>query len=318
MLTLFHCSDLHFGPGYQPVVGEALLAAAWAHNPDVIVASGDFTMRAKREQFQAARAYLDRMPPVPIVVTPGNHDVPLFRVLERAFRPYVLYRQYISNELDSLLVLPGAVIVSLNSTAPLRALVNGRIARSQLEFAARAFRHAAPDAARILVAHHHFAPAPDYEGGEVMPEAKRAMDLFARLRVDLVLGGHLHRAYIGNSLDVYPGTDREHGVIIVECGTSTSRRGRAREREKNSFNLIRVGDEVVRITHHMFFEEATRAVSGEGPGFEPISRHIFPRSGRAHLRDAGGAEDVAPAAGDVAQRPARAPDAASPTPERGD
>jgi 3',5'-cyclic AMP phosphodiesterase CpdA len=244
------------------------------------------------------------MPPVPIVVTPGNHDVPLFRVGERIFRPYALYRGYISNELDTVLVLPGAVIVSLNSTAPLRAITNGRIARSQLEFAARAFAQAAPGSARIVVAHHHFAPAPDYEGGEVMPEAKRAMDLFARLRVDLVLGGHLHRAYIGNSLDVYPGTDREHGVIIVECGTSTSRRGRAREREKNSFNLIRVGDEVVRITHHMYFEEATRVESGGQPGFEPISRHIFPRSGRAHLREPGGAEDALPGAGDIAGRSA--------------
>ena len=93
------------------------------------------------------------------------------------------------------------------------------------------------------------------------------------------MGGHLHRAYIGNSLDVYPGADREHGVIIVECGTSTSRRGRAREREKNSFNLIRIEDEVIRITHHMFFERSATMPEG----FAPISRHVFPRSGRQRL-----------------------------------
>ncbi len=282
MLTIFHCSDLHFGPAYEPRVGEALLAAAWEHGPDVIVASGDFTMRAKREQYQAARAFLDRLPAVPRIVTPGNHDIPLYRVAERILHPYALYREYISNELDSVLVLPGAVIVSLNSTAPLRAITNGRIERWQLEFAARAFAEAPPGAARIVVAHHHFAPAPDFEGGEVMPEAKRAMDRFTRMRVDLVLGGHLHRAYIGNSLDVYPGADREHGVIIVQCGTSTSRRGRAREREKNSFNLIRVGDEVIRITHHMFFEATPGSA---GPGFQPVSRHIFPRAEREHLRE---------------------------------
>ncbi len=318
MLTLFHCSDLHFGPAYEPRVGEALLAAAWEHRPDVIVASGDFTMRARREQFEAARAFLDRMPPVPLVVTPGNHDVPLYRVAERIFHPYALYRQYIANQLDSVLALPGAVIVSLNSTAPLRAITNGRVASSQLDFAARALAQAAPGAARIVVAHHHFAPAPDYEGGEVMPRAKRAIDLFGRLGVDLVLGGHLHRAYIGNSLDVYPGADREHGVIIVECGTSTSRRGRAREREKNSFNLIRIGDEVVRITHHMFFEKAQRADGVIAPWFQPISRHIFPRSGRQHLLEAGSAEDVVPGVGDVARRPSPARDPSLPAAERGD
>lgn len=278
MLTLFHCSDLHFGPAYEPRVGEALLRAAHALAPDIVVASGDFTMRARREQFRAAREFLERMPAVPRVVTPGNHDVPLYRVIERIFRPYALYEEFISAELDSTLVLPGAVIVSLNTTAPLQAITNGRVADWQLDYAERALEQAAPTQARIVVAHHHFAPAPDWEGGEVMPQAKHAINRFTDLRVDLVLGGHLHRAYIGNSLDLYPGRDREHGVIIVECGTSTSRRGRAREREKNSFNLIRIGDDVVRVTHYMFFEQGP-----EPEGFAPISRHIFPRSGRQRL-----------------------------------
>ena len=100
--------------------------------------------------------------------------------------------------------------------------------------------------------------------------AKRAIDVFTELKVDLIMGGHLHRAYIGNSLDLYPGPDRDHGITIVQSGTSTSRRGRVREREKNSFNVVRVGDEVVRITHYMFFEDAN--------GFASVSRHIFPRN----------------------------------------
>ena len=40
-----------------------------------------------------------------------------------------------------------------------------------------------------------------------MPMARRALDAFTRMRVDLILGGHLHRAYIGNSLDVYAGAN---------------------------------------------------------------------------------------------------------------
>ena len=80
---------------------------------------------------------------------------------------------------------------------------------------------------------------------------------------------------IGNSLDLYPGKDREHGIIIVQSGTSTSRRGRAREREKNSLNLIRVGEERIRITHYMYFDDLL--------GFAPISRHLFPRPGRRFI-----------------------------------
>jgi len=275
MLTILHVSDLHFGPPYVPHVGEAVIRAAHELQSDLIVASGDFTQRAKRNEYEDARAFLDRLPAKPLIVTPGNHDVPLYRVFERIFTPHKLYKEYISKELNSVLRLDGAVIVALNSSAPRKALTNGRIEPWQLEYCADAFKDVPAGVSRIVVAHHHFAPAPDYEGGEVMPHAKRAMDFFESIGAEMVLGGHLHRAYIGNSLDVYPGTDRDHGIIIVQSGTSTSRRGRAREREKNSFNLIRITEDRVRITHYMYFDELL--------GFAPVARHLFPRPGKGYL-----------------------------------
>jgi 3',5'-cyclic AMP phosphodiesterase CpdA len=280
MLTMLHVSDLHFGPPFVEHVGESVIRAAHELPADVIVASGDFTQRATREQYAQARAFLDRLPDLPVIVVPGNHDVPLYRIFERIFAPYDLYREYISQDLDTVHRLEKAVIVALNSTAPLRAITNGRITTRQLEFCAEVFRDVPPGIARIVVAHHHFAPAPDYEGGEVMPRARRAMDCFAELGVEMVLGGHLHRAYIGNSLDLYPGRDRDHGLIIVQSGTTTSRRGRAREREKNTLNLVRVGEDRVRITHYMYFDELL--------GFAPVSRHLFPRPGRRFIADLGG------------------------------
>ncbi|HET9439793.1 MAG TPA: metallophosphoesterase family protein [Longimicrobiales bacterium] len=280
-MNLLQISDVHFGPHYVPRVGEALLRAVEELENDVLIVSGDFTQRAKREQFAQARTFLNQLPKVPTVVIPGNHDVPLYRVFERIFNPYGLYKEYISPHLDMVLHTEEAVIVALNSTKPLRAIVNGRIARWQLKFCEDAFRDAPEDALRIVVAHHHFAPAPDYEGGQVMPMAKRAIDCFTDLKVDMIMGGHLHRAYIGNSLDVYPGEDRDHGIIIVQSGTSASRRGRAREREKNSFNHIRIAEGVVRITHYIYFTDLD--------GFAPVSRHLFPRAGTHYLRDVIGA-----------------------------
>jgi hypothetical protein len=95
------------------------------------------------------------------------------------------------------------------------------------------------------------------------------MERFAELHVDMILGGHLHRAYIGNSLDFYPGIHRERGIIIAQCGTTTSRRGRGREREKNSLNLIEIGKSSITILHYVYFHETD--------GFEVISRHTFRR-----------------------------------------
>lgn len=271
-LKVLHMSDLHFGPPYRPIVGEALIDAAVRINPDVIVVSGDLTQRAKPEQFADAAEFLTRLPVVPRLIVPGNHDVPLYRAVERFLNPLGLYRKFISEELNPVLHVDGAVLVGLDTTSPYRNITNGRIGRWQLDQCSEALRAAPPGAARIVVAHHHFAPAPDYLHDWTMPKARRAIDRFVELDVEMILGGHLHRAYIGNSLDFFPGSHRERGIIIVQSGTSTSRRGRGKEREKNSFNLIEISTSTHSITHFIYFDEEH--------GFTPFSRHQFPRPGR--------------------------------------
>ncbi len=158
MLTLLHISDLHFGPHFVPEAGEALLRSAAELGPDLIIASGDFTQCAKVEQFVAAREYLDRLPKAPIVVVPGNHDVPLYRVFERLLTPYALYREHINDELDTVMVRDDVAIVALNTTSPLTKVVNGRVTLAQLDFCERAFRDVPDAVPRIVVAHHHFRP----------------------------------------------------------------------------------------------------------------------------------------------------------------
>lgn len=281
-MRILHISDLHFGPVYVPKVGASLLRLAPRLEPDVIVISGDLTQRAKKAQFQAAAQFIEQLPQCPRLVVPGNHDVPLYRVGERLSRPHELYLKYISSELDSVLDVDGAVLVGLDSTAPRTAITNGRLKSNQLDFCRQAFENAADSDVRIVVAHHHFAPAPDYLRDRSMPKARRAMSQFVDLRVELILGGHLHRAFIGNSLDFYPGNHRDRGIVIVQCGTSTSRRGRGREREKNSCNLISIDDEMIQVTHYMYFDE--------DDGFDPFARYTFPRLGKRFI-DAVGSRD---------------------------
>lgn len=276
-LRILQISDLHFGPPFLPIVSEALLQKADELQPDIVVVSGDLTQRAKPEQFAAAAEFLTRLPNVPRLVIPGNHDVPLYRVAERFLDPHGLYRKHISTELNPILEVDGAVFVGLDTTSPYRNITNGRIHRWQLDRCSEALQKAPPDAARIVVAHHHFAPSPDYIPDLVMPKARRAMERFVDLGVEMILGGHLHCAYIGNSLDFFPGSHRDRGIIIVQCGTSTSRRGRGREREKNSLNLIEITALSHVVTHYVFFNEEH--------GFTPFSRHMFPRPGHPFEHD---------------------------------
>ena len=268
-LTILHVSDLHFGPPLVHEVAEEALRSAHDLAPDAIVISGDLTQRARRDQFLAAKEFMSRLPEAPTLVIPGNHDVPLYRVVERFTNPHGLYREIISDNLNPVLRLDAAVIVGLDSTAPRTAISNGRISPQQLEFCEQSFAEAGDGITRIVVAHHHFAPAPDYLHDWTMPKSKRAIMRFVELKVDLILGGHLHRAYIGNSLDFYPGSHRERGIIIAQSGTTTSRRGRGREQEKNTFNLIKVFENTIEITHHLYFDARH--------GFVATSRHAFRR-----------------------------------------
>lgn len=271
MLTLLHISDLHCGPPFERHAAEAVLRFAPTASPDAVIVSGDLTQRAKPEQFREAKAFLDRLPDVPRLVVPGNHDVPLYRVWERLTRPHAAYLEHTGEEREGVLRLPGAVVVGLDSTSPRRTLVRGRITRKQVEWAMERFATAADDDARIVVAHHHFVQAPDALSDQSMLGGARAVRRFIEGGVDLALGGHLHRAFIGNSLDFFFDAPRDRGMIIVQAGTATSRRGRGRERERNTLNVVRIHDSWLEITHHLYFDDED--------AFSPLSHHLFARAG---------------------------------------
>lgn len=281
MAEILHLSDLHFGPPFLPDRASAALELAYRRRPDVVVVSGDLTQRAKRHQFREAAEYLERFE-APVVTTPGNHDVPLYRLWERFHDPYRHYRAEVEDRLDSVTRVAGATLVALNSSRSFT-FKNGRLEEEQLEFARRAFGESPEGDAKVVVTHHHLAPPPDFSGDRVMPGAKRALGAFAEQGVDLVLAGHMHRAYIGDSLDFFPGQDRDRGIVIVQCGTTTSARGRGRERFNNSLNCITTEASSFGITHYLWRDLEH--------GFWPHSRHRFGRSSRIWLeeRPTGGA-----------------------------
>ena len=61
MRTIAHISDLHFGRVDEAVL-DPLRKCLAGLAPHLIVISGDLTQRARSEQFEAAREYLDTLP----------------------------------------------------------------------------------------------------------------------------------------------------------------------------------------------------------------------------------------------------------------
>jgi 3',5'-cyclic AMP phosphodiesterase CpdA len=265
MLTLLHTSDLQIGKPYRPHAAEALVRAVEELCPDVVVVAGDLTQRAKVREYQTARALLARLGPAPVVVTPGNHDVPLYRVWERLIFPYRNWRRFVSDRLDSVLHVPGAMVVALNSSAPRRAIVGGRLDRPQIEYARRAFAEAEPTEVRILVVHHHFVVTDDGTGGTPLPRARWHLDAFADMGIDLLLGGHVHQTRVLVPPDPRTGAP----FPVVSCGTTTSWRGRGPETDLNTMNLIRIDAGEIVVVPHLLSPERDR--------FEPREPFTLPR-----------------------------------------
>lgn len=265
-MTILHASDLHFGKPHRTAVSEAILDFVEERDPDAIVVSGDLTQRAKAREYRAAQRFLERLAPRPILVTAGNHDVPLYRAWERVFAPYRNYRRYIDRRLDSILDLGGdgggdepcpARLVALNSSAPLSAVVNGRLGRKQLDFAANAFAGAESGALKVLVVHHNLLVPEDSDPIPVLPGASRMLGLAERWGVHLVLSGHIHRSWLGSA--GAPG-EQDEGVPVVIAGTASSTRGRGMEEGRNSINLIRVRESSSEAIVYLYSEDSGRFI----------------------------------------------------------
>lgn len=268
-MKLVHASDLHFGKPHLPVVRAALERFIEEASPDAVVISGDLTQRAKVREFEAARQFLDGLAPLPVVKTLGNHDVPVYRVFERLLSPYANYRKVIDPELDTITDLEGARIVALNTAAPYTHVVNGRLRRSQFEFADNAFETTPAGWHRILTIHHHVIGPGDFESDRPLPDATSIIRAFHRWGVDLVLSGHLHRSFVKTSDEGLPAGTVTSGIPIVHAGTATSSRGRGKEQGRNSFNLVRVEESEIDVSVYLYSGASDRFVAG--------SRHRYPR-----------------------------------------
>lgn len=234
MRTLAHISDVHFGRE-DPEIVEGLLMAIAEARPDVVVVSGDLTQRAKKRQFRAAKAFLERLPAVPQVVVPGNHDVSATNLMERMVHPLRRYRRYITADLAPFWGDAEVAIAGIN-TVRLLSAKDGRINRKQVEGACEQLGAATAGAVRVVVTHHPMdKPTEDTEHALVM-RSTMAMREFARCEVDLFLSGHLHTGLTVASCVRYK--LRGHSAIVVHAGTAVSTRTRE---QANGWNLIRIG-----------------------------------------------------------------------------
>jgi 3',5'-cyclic AMP phosphodiesterase CpdA len=237
MRTIAHISDLHFGH-LDPATLPALRDAIGAAKVDLVVVSGDLTQRARAAQFQEARRYLDTLPR-PQIVVPGNHDIPLYNVFARWWRPLAGYRRHISAETEPFFCDGEIAVLGLNTARSLT-FKNGRLNEEQVRRSCERMHR--QHGMRILVTHHPFDVPGSNSLEAVVGRAEMAMAGFAACNIDIILTGHMHLSGVVHSAERYKGAG---SVLFVQAGTATSSRHRG---EKNTWNLLKVAGDLVTVT----------------------------------------------------------------------
>ena len=263
MPRLLHMSDLHFG-AHDPVLVEAVERRADAEKPDLIVISGDFTQRARTEQFEEACRFLARLRDAghEVIAVPGNHDIPLYDVLRRFLSPLTRYKRYIDDTLCPFIETGGAAVLGINTARSLT-FKNGHVSHEQMRFIRDTFARTSNSQPRILVTHHPLFALPVGDGpelGHIMEDQESALDAIADAGVDLLLAGHNHRASVNDATKLVKGAGKS---LVIQAGTATSPRTRD---EMQSFNRIEIDESGCRVT--ILRWDGAAFVAGDSQWFE--------------------------------------------------
>lgn len=259
-MKVIQISDPHFGTVRAPVA-EALLRLVEAEAPDLAILSGDITQRARNDEFDAARAFLDRLHVQARLVIPGNHDIPLYNLPARLFAPYAGFQRVFGDDLEPAFENDALLVLTVKTTRRYRH-IDGEVSHEQIERVAARLRAATPSQLRIVVTHQPVCVNRREDEKDLLHGHQRAIGAWAAAGADIIMGGHIHLPYVLPLHDAYPGLPRP--VWAVQAGTALS--WRIRDEADNSVNLIRY-DEPGRCAVERWDYDP------DGQRFEPAALH---------------------------------------------
>lgn len=214
---IYHVSDVHFG--YEDRAALDWFAGEVARErPALVVCTGDFTMRGSAREFALAQDWLAALP-APLVLTPGNHDVPYYHhLLRRLTRPYDRYRA-MADALAGPLGPEHVAVVPLKTIARAQFRLNwskGRVSEGDLDSALQGLGHLADRPLRLVAGHHPLVDA-DTEGSGSTRGGRAALAALARAGAQAVLSGHVHDPFdLTLDLDGQP-------IRLIGAGTLSQR-----------------------------------------------------------------------------------------------
>ncbi len=266
MLTrILHVSDLHVGArGTRDdrASGTAIAALVERVEPELVVATGDLTHLGRPGQHEAAATFL-RSLDRPLLVVPGNHDIP-FTFPARftsTWRPFE--RQWETTEP----VYSSAALhaIGLNSVRPWRHQ-SGGVRAAQLARAAERMRAAPAGALRVAALHHQLVGAPWRTRKRPVARRNHVLASLVDCGAELILGGHVHQAAVceRHEFEVVP--DGARGVV-VSIAPGFGRPRPNRRGEARGVVVYRADERRIEVETYIW----------RGDGWELTARRSFPR-----------------------------------------
>ncbi len=262
MIKIAHISDIHFGAEDSAAV-EKIIEDIEMQKPRMIAVSGDLTQRAKSRQFEAAADFLDRLD-YPMIVIPGNHDISLFNIFRRFYRPLKKFFKYISDDIFPEYDDDDMAAVGVNTARSLT-WKGGRINEDQIREIENRFENK-DDKLKVLILHHNISPSPGKKKQSFIGRAEMLLKTINKSQIDLILAGHVHTAY---TKVIRQSEKGDISSIIVSAGTAVSKR--VRGGEPNSYNIIKGSRQELEIEIRAFTGE--KFTGTERKLFEKKNKH---------------------------------------------
>lgn len=189
---IFHVSDVHFGVEDRRAL-DCVARAVAAEQPDALICTGDLTQRAKHSEYAAAQEWFASLG-VPILLEPGNHDMPYYNLLERFSDPYRRYRA-LSGAVEGVLESDDLVFVSLKTTVraqPRFPWSDGIVTQKALQETLGNIAALRDDPRSLIVTAHHPLLGPQQSRKNPTIGGQRAFATIAEAGADAIMTGHVH------------------------------------------------------------------------------------------------------------------------------
>jgi 3',5'-cyclic AMP phosphodiesterase CpdA len=187
-----HLSDLHAGTSEEPEVEADLRSLVAGTDPELVVVSGDLTHRNTREQHERAAGLLHSLER-PLLVIPGNHDIPKLPPA-RFTRTFDEFRRAWP-ETEPVYRSEGLVVCGLNSVRPWKQQ-GGALRRAQIDRVSRCFAETPPGALRVVALHHHLLGAPWRTAKRTIANRSAVLGALVDAGAELIVSGHVHQGAV--------------------------------------------------------------------------------------------------------------------------